>query len=123
MANADAVTSGVDIEVTVGLAPRQVWRVSLRVPVGCTVAQALQHAGVWQLAGMPQAEQAWSQGWSVGVWGRKEPLVHVLRAGDRVEMVRALIVDPKEARRVRYRAQGDKLPRHIGRPKPSPVDT
>jgi putative ubiquitin-RnfH superfamily antitoxin RatB of RatAB toxin-antitoxin module len=46
-----------------------------------------------------------------------------LRDGDRVELVRPLIVDPKEARRVRFRAQGDKLPRHIGRPKPKAMAT
>jgi putative ubiquitin-RnfH superfamily antitoxin RatB of RatAB toxin-antitoxin module len=32
-----------------------------------------------------------------------------------VELVRCLIVDPKEARRVRYRAAGEKLPRGIQR--------
>ncbi len=120
MANAEGLLA---IEVMVGLAPRQVWRSALDVPAGCTVAQALAQAGVWALPGMPAADQAWSMGWSVGVWGHKEPLGHVLRDGDRVELVRPLIVDPKEARRVRFRAQGDKLPRHIGRPRPKTTST
>lgn len=106
------------IEVMVGLAPRRVWLKALAVPVGCTLAQALECAGVWALEGVPDAAQAWALGWAAGVWGRKEALGHVLREGDRVELVRALVVDPKEARRVRYRKQGEKLPRGIQRAGP-----
>ena len=105
------------IEVAVGLAPGQVWCKALAVDAGCTVAQALALAGVWQLDGMPTPDEAWPQGWSVGVWGRKEALGHALREGDRVELVRGLRVDPKEARRVRYRAQGEKLPKGYHPPK------
>ena len=105
------------IEVMVGVAPKHVWSRMLSVPAGCTVAQALERAGVWQIEGLPAPAQAWAQGWSVGVWGRKEALGHVLRDGDRIELVRALTVDPKEARRVRYRAQGEKLPKGYHRPK------
>jgi uncharacterized protein len=39
------------------------------------------------------------------VWGRVTPLDHVLRDGDRVEIYRPLTVDPKEARRLRYKRQ------------------
>lgn len=109
----------IHIEVVVGLAPRQVWQRALTVPVGCNLAQALALAGVWALEGVPEGgAQAWAQGWTAGVWGRKEAIGHVLREGDRVELVRPLVVDPKEARRVRYRAQGEKLPRGIQRGKP-----
>jgi uncharacterized protein len=42
-----------------------------------------------------------------GIWGRKLPLHTLLRERDRVELYRALRVDPKEARRLRYkRAKG-----------------
>jgi sulfur carrier protein len=41
-----------------------------------------------------------------GVWGRKQPPDHVLRQGDRVELYRALKVDPKVARRERFSKQG-----------------
>ncbi len=105
------------IEVCVGVAPREVRTVTLRLPAGSTLAVALHEAGVWQWPGMPRPDQAAEQGWSVGVWGRKEALSHVLRDGDRVEVVRPLKVDPKEARRVRYRKQGEKLPKGYHRPK------
>lgn len=51
------------------------------------------------------------------MWGRKERPGHLLRDQDRIELVRQLKVDPKEARRVRYRAQGEKLPKGFQRPK------
>ena len=43
----------------------------------------------------------------VGVWGRKAPLTQELRHGDRVEIYRPLIADPKEVRRARAAAQKD----------------
>lgn len=45
----------------------------------------------------------------VGVWGRLRPLDSLLRQGDRIEVYRALTVDPKEARRQRYRATGRRI--------------
>lgn len=62
------------------------------LPAGATVAQALAAAGCTLMPG----EQ-------VGVWGRVQPLDAPLREADRVEIYRPLTVDPKEARRQRYR--------------------
>ena len=41
-----------------------------------------------------------------GIWGRAAALDARLRDGDRVELTRGLLVDPKEARRQRYRRDG-----------------
>jgi putative ubiquitin-RnfH superfamily antitoxin RatB of RatAB toxin-antitoxin module len=68
-------------------------QVELSLPTGSTIADALQAAG-WP-----------NEGWSIGVWGRVQPLDRPLRDGDRVELCRALTVDPKEARRLRYKRQ------------------
>ena len=38
---------------------------------------------------------------AIGIFGRKAPPEQVLREGDRVEIYRPLIADPKEARRRR----------------------
>ena len=43
---------------------------------------------------------------TVGVWGRKAGPDDTLRDGDRIEVYRPLRVDPKIARRERFRAQG-----------------
>ncbi|MEY8877249.1 MAG: RnfH family protein [Leptothrix sp. (in: b-proteobacteria)] len=41
-----------------------------------------------------------------GIWGQRAEPTTRLHDGDRIELYRALTVDPKEARRQRYRAQG-----------------
>lgn len=105
----------IQVEVAVGVAPREVRIVRLSLPAGSTVRDALRASGLFaQVAGFTEDSLAAGQ-WSVGVWGRKERPGHVLRERDRIEVVRGLNVDPKEARRVRYRAQGEKLPKSIHR--------
>lgn len=105
------------VEVAVGVAPGQVVRIALRLPAGSTVRQALDAAKVWGLADALAPEALKTGVWTVAVWGRREHPGHPLRDQDRIELVRALKVDPKEARRVRYRAHGEKLPRGFQRPK------
>ncbi len=92
-----------EIEVLVAYAPaaRQVHEIALRLPAGSTVAQALQLSGLAQLHPELDVPHA-----SVGIWGRKAPRTQVLRAQDRVEVYRALRVDPKVARRERFKSQG-----------------
>jgi hypothetical protein len=41
----------------------------------------------------------------IGIFGERVAFEHVLEDGDRVEIYRALIADPKEARRRRARAR------------------
>ena len=87
---------------------RDVQRRVLSLPAGCTLDAALRASG-WFAQGC--------DGLAVGIWGRKMPPDTVLRAGDRIEVYRGLTVDPKEARRQRYRAQGEKLPKGYHRPR------
>ncbi len=77
-------------------APGQVDQVSLHLPRGSTLQQALLASGVLQRQGL-QLQQV-----QAGVWGRVQSLDAVLRERDRVELYRPLQVDPKEARRLRY---------------------
>ena len=84
-------------------APRSVREVVLQVQPGCTLAQALQTSGLLQGLDAEVADQL-----EVGIWGRKVRLDHVLRADDRVELYRPLLVDPKVARRARFVRQGAK---------------
>ncbi|MEO7393232.1 MAG: RnfH family protein [Ramlibacter sp.] len=68
---------------------------------GATVLQVLEHSG------LPAAFPGLDLKTSVtGVWGRKARLEQRLRDGDRVEIYRPLKVDPKVARRERFRRQG-----------------
>lgn len=70
---------------------------------GASVLQALQASGVPQAFPGIDLAQA-----SVGVWSRKASLSQPLRENDRVEIYRPLTVDPKVARRERFREQGAK---------------
>jgi putative ubiquitin-RnfH superfamily antitoxin RatB of RatAB toxin-antitoxin module len=49
-----------------------------------------------------------SQGLTTVVWGRAVPANYQLQAGDRIELVRDLRVDPMTARRERFNKQGIK---------------
>lgn len=82
-------------------APRQVheWRVVLAP--GATVLQALQASGVQ--AAFPDLDLREA---AIGVWGHKAGLKQLVRQGDRLEIYRPLKVDPKLARRERFRKQG-----------------
>jgi putative ubiquitin-RnfH superfamily antitoxin RatB of RatAB toxin-antitoxin module len=82
-------------------APRQVREWALVLPVGATVLQALQASGL--LREFPSIELSAA---TVGVWGRKARPDEQLHEGDRIEVYRPLQVDPKVARRERFRAQG-----------------
>ncbi len=72
---------------------------ALEVPGGSTVADVLRAAG---LAPDEHATR------SVGIWGRITALDAPVRDGDRIELYRPLTVDPKEARRLRYKRHRDK---------------
>jgi len=74
----------------------------LELPQGSTVLQALNACPECLPAEGPEALK-------VGVWGRLRPLDTVLRPRDRVEIYRPLTVDPKEARRQRYRDRGERI--------------
>jgi putative ubiquitin-RnfH superfamily antitoxin RatB of RatAB toxin-antitoxin module len=72
----------------------------LMLPAGATLAQALVASGVLARHGLT-LEQA-----MVGIWGRRARADTLLRTGDRVEVYRPLLCDPKQARRMRQRGQG-----------------
>jgi len=91
-------------------APSKVQEWRLQVPAGTTLGQALQlafgPAGALRAAAPAGTAEAWLQAAAageVGVWGRVEPASTPLHDGDRIERYRALRVDPKTARRERYR--------------------
>lgn len=93
------------LNVTVAYSPaaREVHELGLALPAASSVMDALQVSG-WllrfpELASNPPV---------VGVWNRKVDPGQLLQEGDRVEVYRALKVDPKAARRQRFANQGAK---------------
>lgn len=81
--------------------PREVIELHLVVENACTVQEALNQSD-W---GRQYPEIAKSAV-AMSVWGRKVNAEAALREGDRLELCRALRVDPKVARRERFVGQG-----------------
>ncbi|MBI2381880.1 MAG: RnfH family protein [Gammaproteobacteria bacterium] len=97
---ADAET--IAIEVAYALPERQ-RIVVLHVPAGTRAAQALELSGL--LREFPEIEAGTAR---LGIFGRLCAGGETLRAGDRLEIYRPLIADPKEARRARVaKARGE----------------
>lgn len=96
-----AVDGRIRVSVVYSPRSREVREVSLWLEPRCTVLEALQGSGFLQLFPTLDPQTMW-----LGVWGRKASLSQHLRDMDRVEIYRALRVDPKVARRERFVKQG-----------------
>lgn len=99
MARAEA--AALAIELVYAESPQRLHHLALSLPAGSTVADALRASGWRELIGAEVID-----GLKLGVWGRTCDPHAVLRDRDRIELYRPLQVDPKEARRQRYRRDG-----------------
>lgn len=89
------------IDVVYAPAPREVHEVALDLPAAATVLDAVHASGL--LTRFPALDVSHA---GVGVWGHSAKPEQLLRDGDRVEIYRPLLVDPKVARRERFQKQG-----------------
>lgn len=96
--------AGLHVEVAFSPGPDALDCVALVVAPGCTAAQAVGASGLLARHGVGL------EGLSLAVWSRPAAPEQLLREGDRVEVLRPLKVDPKEARRLRYKRQRGKPP-------------
>ncbi|HSF20554.1 MAG TPA: RnfH family protein [Burkholderiales bacterium] len=81
------------MEVAYALRERQAL-VAVEIEEGATIEEAVQRSGI--LKTFPEIEL---QRAKVGIFGRPVALGERMREGDRVEIYRPLIADPKEVRR------------------------
>ncbi len=93
--SADQGTRMIAVEVAYATPERQVLQ-KLTLAEGSTVQDAIERSDMG--AAFPELVIDPDM---VGIFGRKVPINRVLRDGDRVEIYRPLIADPKEARRRR----------------------
>jgi putative ubiquitin-RnfH superfamily antitoxin RatB of RatAB toxin-antitoxin module len=91
-----------DVEVAYAKQDEQVI-LSVKGAPGLTVRQAIEQSGV--LRRFPEIDLASTD---VGVFGKLAKLDSELQAGDRVEIYRPLVADPKEQRKKRA-AEGKEL--------------
>jgi hypothetical protein len=85
------------VEVVYAASSRQAVK-TLRLPAGSSVEDAIRASGL--LAEFPEIDLARRR---VGIFGELTELATPLADGDRVEIYRALLADPKETRRRRAR--------------------
>lgn len=88
-----------ELHVEVAFAGPQVQKIiALTVPVGTTLYEAAERSGIVELFPEIDLESV-----KMGVFGKLEgkPKVRELKNGERVELYRPLIADPKEARKRR----------------------
>jgi len=97
---ADSGLPVIMIEVAHARPEKQVLR-ALPVKPGTTLIEAVDQSGI--RAEFPDLQITAD---NVGIFSRKVGLDHVLEAGDRVEIYRPLIADPKEVRRERAKKAG-----------------
>ena len=95
MAGADVI----DVEVAYAAAQRQVVK-TVTLPAGSNVETAIRASGLLdEFAEIDLSRQR------VGVFGELVQLDECLHGGERVEIYRALMADPKETRRRRAKAR------------------
>jgi putative ubiquitin-RnfH superfamily antitoxin RatB of RatAB toxin-antitoxin module len=89
--------AAIRVEVVYALADRAE-SVEVRLPAGATAAEAVKASGL-------AARHPGMNTESIGVFGRRVSPQTRLADGDRVEIYRPLVLDPKEARRRRARGK------------------
>lgn len=89
------------IEIALAYAkPEQQIVLLLKVPLGATLGQAIAISGITKR--FPEIDLLKNK---TGVFGRLRPLEYIVRPGDRVEIYRPLVADPKEVRRAQVRGE------------------
>jgi putative ubiquitin-RnfH superfamily antitoxin RatB of RatAB toxin-antitoxin module len=96
MAVASKSGRNVTIEVAYAASTREQVVVSFDVPVGSTVEHAIRVSGI--LDRFPHIDLRAD---AVGIFGQRANLKDTVSNGDRVEIYRPLVADPKQARRRR----------------------
>lgn len=81
------------IEVAYAL-PHKQYLISEEVPEGSTIAEALAHSRIHHLVDNLVIKDG-----QVGIFSKVAKMTHVLQEGERIEIYRPLINDPKETRR------------------------
>jgi|TARA_B110000503_G_scaffold63073_1_gene99749 putative ubiquitin-RnfH superfamily antitoxin RatB of RatAB toxin-antitoxin module len=94
---ADAMSNDTTITVEVAYAlPHKQALLALKLPLGTTALEAAQQSGITNKFDGVDLDDA-----TLGIFGHVVAPGHVLREGDRVEVYRPLIADPKEVRKAR----------------------
>ncbi len=83
------------VEVAYAL-PQEQKIISLQVEEGCSIETAIDRSGILLL--FPEIDLSKQK---VGIFSKLKKLSEIVHEGDRIEIYRPLLIDPKEARRKR----------------------
>ncbi|MFO7919665.1 MAG: RnfH family protein, partial [Nioella sp.] len=92
----------IQVEVAYARPERQVI-LPVMLPAGSTIEQAIEQSGI--VGEFPEIDLSQNK---VGIFGKLSKKTAELKAGDRVEIYRPLLADPKEVRR-RREAEGKRM--------------
>ena len=98
---AEIYPATIRIEIAYAIPEKQVI-LNLMVSPGTTVAEAIEQSSIRDEFPDMKKDPA-----GVGIFSRKVALDYVLREGDRIEIYRPLIADPKEVRRERAKKEAE----------------
>ena len=101
-ASADAMSEQIEVEVAYAR-PDQQLILKVMVNADATLEQAIEQSGI--LERFPEIDMTQNK---MGIFGKLSKKTAELKAGDRVEIYRPLIADPKEVRRKRE-AEGKRM--------------
>ncbi|WP_233254859.1 RnfH family protein [Limnohabitans sp. T6-5] len=96
----------VQITLCWSLQARQVHECALSVPEHSTVQSVIDQFITEHTQTLSPTESAQLKFMQPGIWGHKVAWTALVQEGDRVELYRPLKVDPKVARRQRFKRQG-----------------
>ena len=106
------VIESINVEVAYAMPEKQIIR-AVNVDAGTTIGAAIVQSGIMMDFPDLELEDA-----KVGIFGKAAVMTTVLSDGDRVEIYRPLIADPKEVRRKRA-AEGKKMKKGGGDAEPA----
>lgn len=92
----------IHIEVAYATPERQ-YIAKITVPEGTTLIEAIKQSEITRIYPELDIEQA-----DCGIWGKVKPKTTILCDGQRIEIYRPLIADPKESRRKRAEKKAQK---------------
>lgn len=80
----------------------------IKVPVNTNIKSAIEQSGILEL--FPELKTPFEQDLlKIGVFSRFRQLTYLLKPNDRIEIYRELLIDPKDARRLKAKARDSNL--------------
>ena len=101
------IVHSIEVTAVFSSSARDVVEHELQLQAGITVASAV--ALVCLVPGFETLKSIPVERLLTGIWGRKVDGQTCLQSGDRLEIYRPLLVDPKTSRRLRFNSQGAKV--------------